>query len=78
MHIGGKYCCFIASNGGFCSDTVATSVVIASQMASLILAQLLRNDQGRSKTVITLPLASTALHFVGIQAISVALPTALV
>jgi hypothetical protein len=34
------------------------------------LLNLLRNDQGRSKNVINPPLASSVLHFVGIQTLS--------
>jgi hypothetical protein len=42
-----------------------------------LLVNLMRNDQGRSKPEITLPLASTVLHFMGMQTISSALLTAL-
>ncbi len=42
------------------------------------LLNLPRNDQGRSKRVITPPLESTVLHFVGIQTLSNTLWIALV
>ncbi len=51
--------------------------MIASQVASLVVAHLIENDQSHSKLV-NLASMGTAIHFVGIQTISNALWTVLV